>query len=151
MPFNLETFINDILNSTGVNSIVNNPIWVGIIITVIILIIIYFQFADSMDEEQSFWPVWIQTGVWILITTLSILFLHFKNVDNEYTKKGGDKQAQLVVQATTENIPDLNITGGAINPSDSTFISGAFKSGSTAPTLPAGPIVIDPNNPAMIQ
>jgi hypothetical protein len=136
MVFNLETFINSFITSPGIHSIITNPVWTSILITTIIMIIIYFQFADADEDSLSDWPLWIQTSIWILISALTVTYLHFKNVDVERTRKEGESLESKVVDKTTNG----TMTGVPVAGGNQDLFSGAFRS---APQRPA-PLPIDP-------
>jgi hypothetical protein len=139
MPFTLETFVNDILNSTGANSVFNNPIYTAILITLIIMLIIFFMYRDSVDEDEPFWPMLIKTGIYTGLVVLGALFLHFKNLDYEYDQKYQNQAISKIVETSkgvVPAVPEAAVTPvtekkkeGAAEP----VVSGAFT---TTPTFP---------------
>lgn len=145
MPFTLETFINDLLNSTGANSVFNNPIYTAVLVALVIMLIIYFMYRDMVDEDEPFWPVLIRSGIYIMLVTLGALFLHFKNLDHEYEQRYKNQALETVVKASQGMIPPVPegvTTGVTEKPAAKVgqgepVVSGAFATTPTFPTAPA--------------
>lgn len=116
MPFSLGTFFTDVANSTTFNSVVNNPIYSALIITLLILVIIYFMYRDAYDDsEGSFWTTFIRSGIYILLVNLAMVYLHYNNQEREYEKRSQERVVTQLVEGTTK-------TTGAGMPANETVI-----------------------------
>lgn len=107
MSFSLGTFMNDLLKSDKVQSVMNNPIYTAIIIVIVVLIIFYFMFRSLIDEDEPFWPIFIRTGVYSFILVSGFIFLHYKSSEHRVIAKGETKILDQVVKGSMEK----NITG----------------------------------------
>lgn len=105
MSFSFGKFFTDIADSTTYNSIINNPIYSAVVITLIIMIIIYFMYRDAYedDEDNSFWTVFLRSGIYILLANLGIVYLHYNSLDREYEQKHSIKLMDKAVSGTTNN------------------------------------------------
>ena len=112
--FDLDKILNDIIYSKTVSSIVGNPVYVSIIIVTIILIIILFMFkesddSDSEDEDDDkdkrssdFWKKMVKVGVYMLIPVLSIIVIHYKNLEKEMENRYENKATERIVSDTLQ-------------------------------------------------
>ena len=96
--FSLDSFFNDIIYSKTISGIVCNPIYVSVLIVLIVLIIIFFMFnEDDDDDEDNFWKKMIKTGFYILIPTLIVIVLHYKNIEKEMEHNYENKSTENIV------------------------------------------------------
>jgi hypothetical protein len=130
MGFEFDTFLSDITSSKTVNTLFNNPIWSSLLIAIIILIIIYFIFQGTIDEEYSFWTLWFKAAIYITLTTFSVIFLHYKTVSHEFDRNNEDKLLANTVQSTT----GANMT----NPSSPPIVVPPAQSPSTVQIIGQG-------------
>lgn len=108
MPISLETLWDDIVSNSAISSIANNPIWIALLITIIILLIMYTMFVNEVDEDTPFWTLLIRSGVYTMLSCLGLLFLHFKVMDHNYEQKYQSSSTTRLVQATqTSIVPEL--------------------------------------------
>jgi hypothetical protein len=118
MGFGIDSFVNDVLSSNLVKNIFGNPIWSSIIIVAVVLIIIYFVFAepyndmrdetDRDDFDSSFIRLLLRAGVYTTAFVLGLTFMHYQTVVREFERRGENKLLGETVQGAT----GINIVGG---------------------------------------
>lgn len=86
MPFDVGDTVNSIADSVTkapiITSIVRNPIYTALMITLIIVFIIMFIFRDA-DTDDSLLIMCLRSGFWIFLMLLGVLFLHNKALTAE--------------------------------------------------------------------
>lgn len=123
MGLNIDSALHDIANSTALNSIFNNPIYTAIIIVLIMLLIIFIMFRSEFDEnsDYSFWVLLFRSGIYLLLPIITIIFIHYKNIEREFEQKYDNKALSKTIDAAVvgegENTLDVK----------KEMISGAFK------------------------
>jgi hypothetical protein len=67
------------------------------------------MFSSEYDEdsEYSFWALLFRSGIYILLTTITVLFLHYKNLEREFEQKYDNKTLTKTIDATIDK--NLNI------------------------------------------
>ena len=112
MGFALDSFINDIANSTSLNSIFNNPIYTAILIVAIVLLIIFVMFRTEVDEsDYSFWTLLFRSGFYLILPIMMIVFVHYKNVERDYDSRYESKTLNDVVLAGMGKKDPNQVTG----------------------------------------
>lgn len=118
MGIELNKLIDDVTNNEFVRNLFNNPIYVALLIVVLIIVIIYFFFREIVSKDRPFWLNMFRSGIYITLSTVLVLFLHNKSVEQEYEKyyeqRGIDSTVQATTGAYSEIAPEL-ITGGSMN------------------------------------
>lgn len=126
-----ETFLNDIANSTTFKDIFSNPIYTAIVITLIILLVIFIMFRTefSDDSNYSFWTLLIRSGFYILLPVMTIVFMHYKNIEGDFERKYDNKTLTNTVGGSIDlkGIKEIGLL-------DKEIISGAFKNEPTLDT-----------------
>mgnify|MGYP003387378031 CR=1 FL=1 len=121
MGFSVDSFLDDIANNTSLSSAVGNPIYVGLMIVLIMLLIIFVMFkSDYDDSESSFWKTLFRTGFYMAPLVMAALFIHYRNVERAFEQKYEDKTTTGTVTA-------------AVSKSE---VSGAFEPSTTFSILP---------------
>jgi|GEM_PF-6501670 len=102
MPFSFDTFLHDLSNNTSLNSFLNNPIYVAIVIILIMLLMVYVMFRTEMDPESEygFWTLIFRSGLYMLLPIMTIIFLHYKNIEREYEQKYDNKALTKTINAS---------------------------------------------------
>lgn len=81
MPFSVGQSINEagdyFLKSTTIRHILENPIYVALCITIILILIIIVVFRNAETDDPLFIMA-IRTGFWVFIGGLACIFLHDK-------------------------------------------------------------------------
>lgn len=110
MSFDIDKFFRAIYDSTSVRGFFNNPIYVGIVIVLVMMVIVIFMFADYREDNDDFWANLLRTGIYMLLPILALLFLHYKNTEREFEDKYTSKSEAAVVGATTKGQGEMSIT-----------------------------------------
>lgn len=106
MPFYLDKVAKDLTDSTYFD----NPITVSVYIVLILMIIIYFNFPKS-ENNQNFGLTIFRTGIYSFFPTVLILFLHYKHLNDEFENKSESKITNNLVNYTTGK----NLDPGLLN------------------------------------
>jgi hypothetical protein len=89
------------------------------------MIIIYWVFyeplTDSIEEagledEYSFWKLWIRTGIYMLVAVMGLFFLHYKQLSYDFEKQGEEKFLSRTVESTLVTEPKLGMAEPIILP-----------------------------------
>lgn len=129
MPLNLEKAVLDVVNSKSVVNIFNNPIYISLIIVFIVLLTIYLTFRvevnelnDSLEDEKfPFISLLLKSGIYILLGTVAVVFVHNKNIQTEYENFYENNEDRDAINATIgshENTDIKNILSGAFSDGD---------------------------------
>lgn len=125
MSFDLSQFITNISSSKTFNTLFAHPIWSALLILIIILLIMYCVMNESYStavEESgesenfpSFWRLLFRSGVYMSITLLGIIFLHYKIVLRDFEGRCINKQEEKIVESTVtasgQGEPTISPTG----------------------------------------
>lgn len=99
-----EKLISDIVNSKTVQTIFGNPIYSAIIIVSMVLLIIYLTARNEVvlheDSEYSMMGLMFTTGIYCLITVLTLVYLQDKSIRNEFDRRYTKRGDNDVVAAT---------------------------------------------------
>jgi hypothetical protein len=112
--FDLDKIFSDIVYSKTVSDIFGNPVLVSIIIVAIILLIILFMFKkpESDDEEEeeddNFWRKMVKAGIYMLVPVISIIIIHYKNLEKEMESKYENKTTERIINDTLQPIINNN-------------------------------------------
>ncbi len=87
MPLYLDQFLDDVFTNRVVKKVVQNPILTAIIIVLIFVIIAHFMFYDSDDDSTTYAKTLIRFGVYGFVGSLAVIFLHYKNTEDDYQKR----------------------------------------------------------------
>jgi hypothetical protein len=113
----INTIVDKILNAPIIRTAANNPIYYGLVITIIIVLIILFTFRD-VESEESLMILSLRTGFWVMLFMVTALFvqnkvltLSFENShrDGQYTGTfmpiytGGERVSVKYPAATLES------------------------------------------------
>ncbi len=98
MGWSIEKMIMDVSNSTSLNGIFNNPIYTAVLIVFIIAVIIVFMFRPSIDPDEPFWNLLFRYSIYSFLPIISIVFIHYKNLERDFEKKYGNQQLESVVE-----------------------------------------------------
>ena len=99
--FDLDQLVNSIIYSQTSSQIIGNPIYVSIIIVTFLLIMIIFMFKEHDPDE--FWPRMINTSIYSMIFVLSIIIIHYKNLEKEFETRHESGSLNNLIQSTTNN------------------------------------------------
>jgi hypothetical protein len=113
MGFGVEQFVTDITTSQPVRTLFGNPIWSALVVVLVLLLIVYWVFYPpfneaveeaGLEEEISFWKLWIRMGVYMTAATMTMFFLHYRQTSYELESNIEDATlSQTVDKATNEN------------------------------------------------
>jgi hypothetical protein len=87
MPLYLDQLLDDMFTNRVVKKVVQNPILTAIIIVLIFVIIAHFMFYDSDDDSTTYAKTLIRFGVYGFVGSLAVIFLHYKNTEDDYQKR----------------------------------------------------------------
>lgn len=125
MPFSLEKTVTDIINSDIVKTVFTHPIYTALVLVFIIMLTIYLVFQEEVDElednEFPFIGMLFRSGIYILLSTLGIIFIHNKSLQKEY--EGAYENS---VDRDTVNA-GLSKKGGSDEDDIHKILTGAFK------------------------
>jgi hypothetical protein len=110
--FDLDKILNNIIYSKTVSCVVGNPILVSVIIVSIILIIILFMFKkpeyedddDEDDSDETFWKKLVKVGIYMLIPVLTIIVVHYKNLEKEMESKYENQATDRIISETLQTV-----------------------------------------------
>jgi len=112
MVFNLESAVNNMVNSSLVIGAFNNPIYVALIITVTIMLTIYFTLRNEVKLKDSstgsFLCVTFTVGIYVMITTLGIMTVQNKVINSQYDKKYGNHAVEEAAMGGLINESEIN-------------------------------------------
>ena len=99
-----EKLISDIANSKTTQTVFGNPIYSAIIIVSMVLLIIYFTARNEItlqeDSEYSMAGLMFTTGIYCIITVLTLVYLQDKSIRNEYDRRYDQRTLNNVVSGT---------------------------------------------------
>lgn len=104
--FKIGKMINDLSNKIYNDTILTNPINVAIIITLLVMIIIYFITYDEIEpvyEDQTLGKLWVKIGFFAFLSNIIVLFFASNNISNKYKAMYQSKTNQQAVKYT--NLP----------------------------------------------
>lgn len=87
MPLYLDQLLDDMFTNRIVKKVVKNPILTAIIIVLIFVLIAHFMFYDADMDGTTYAKTLIRFGVYGFIGSLGVIFLHYKNSEDDYQKR----------------------------------------------------------------
>lgn len=112
MTFSLDKLWQDIANSTSLNSVFNNPIYTSFLIVFVVIFIIYIIFRTEINEEEySFWTLMFRSCVYLLLPVMTILFIHYKNIERDFDNRIEKKKLTEAVMGSLEKNDIKNVSG----------------------------------------
>jgi hypothetical protein len=118
MPIATGTLLNNILNSQTVNTVFTNPIYVALLIVFIIILIFYFIFRNEVEtvyEDTSFIGLIFKAGLYTLLATTGLVFIHNKKIKGGYEKLYKNTTLSDTVDATLKTEGASGAYEGAID------------------------------------
>lgn len=122
MSFDLGHSINQgadyILRAKPAKTIVGNPLYTALLITVIIVFIILWVFREAESDEKVLLAM--RAGFWICLTLVVVLFLHNRILTNELRETGAVERYSGVFEKTlggeepVKIVPTQSIIQGAM-------------------------------------
>ena len=107
--FKFGKLLNEASEKITTDTILVSPINVSIIITLIMIIIIYFVSYGELEtvyEDQNINKLWLKIGFFTFISNTIILFLSHSNIMNKYKmqyKSQADQHAIRYINSSIEN------------------------------------------------
>jgi hypothetical protein len=99
-----EKLISDIVNSKTVQTVFGNPIYSAIIIVSMVLLIIYITTRNEVvldeDSEYSIMGLMFTTGIYCVITVLSLVYLQHRSITKEFERRYSKRALNDTVAAT---------------------------------------------------
>ncbi len=99
-----EKLISDIVNSKTTQTVFGNPIYSAIIIVSMVLLIIYFTTRNEItlqdESEYSMAGLMFTTGIYCIITVLTLVYLQDKSIRSEYDRRYDQRALNNVVAGT---------------------------------------------------
>lgn len=99
-----EKLISDIVNSKTTQTVFGNPIYSAIIIVSMVLLIIYFTTRNEVtlqeESEYSMAGLMFTTGIYCIITVLTLVYLQDKAIRSEYDRRYDQRALNNVVAGT---------------------------------------------------
>lgn len=110
MTFEIITTINNladyIIKFPGVNTIMTNPIYTALFISIIIVFIIMFIFRNA-ETDESLFKMGLRGGFYIFLMLIGVIFLHNRVLGSE----------QITVRAGSD-VDRVFRDGGIMNSED---------------------------------
>jgi hypothetical protein len=117
MAFKMDEFIHDMFTNSTVKKVVQNPIITAIIIVILFVIIAHFMFHDDELEGWDWAKRLIKFGIYGAAVTIPVVFLHYKNSEDDYNKRVYGRSEQDLMREVEEVVqpvrPDSEPTGAA--------------------------------------
>lgn len=102
MAFKLDEFIHDLFTNSTVKKVVQNPIITAIIIVILFVIIAHFMFHDDELEGWGWAKRLIKFGIYGAAVTIPVVFLHYKNSEDDYNKRVYGRSEQDLMREVEE-------------------------------------------------
>lgn len=116
----MDEFIHDMFTNSTVKKVVQNPIITAIIIVILFVIIAHFMFHDDELEGWDWAKRLIKFGIYGAAVTIPVVFLHYKNSEDDYNKRVYGRSEQDLMREVEEVVqpvrPDSEPTGAAEMP-----------------------------------
>ena len=107
MPFSISEFINNISNfvltSPFTSGIIKNPVYTGIAIGVLVMIMIVIIFRNT-ETEDPLWKITLKVGVYTSIIAISFIFFHNAYLKNEYELVSGGKDLDVMFAGVQDGV-----------------------------------------------
>ena len=101
----IEGAVNNITNRSMLSSILTNPIYTAIFITVCIMAIVLFSYRNCSDSLEnsgtSFKMTALRTTFWVFITSMSVLFIHNRILLSEVNNIVGSNEIDETITDVT--------------------------------------------------
>jgi len=78
----VNNFADKILKAPIVGSLLQNPVYTALLITLIIVILILWMFRDA-DTEDSLLTMSLRVGFWTFLLVTGVMFLHNRVLSSE--------------------------------------------------------------------
>lgn len=87
----INTIADKIIRIPGIETIMGNPMYTALLITVIVLLITMFIFRDATTDESLF-KVCLRGGFYTFIILIGVIFLHNRVLmsENSHVRLGSD-------------------------------------------------------------
>lgn len=112
----MDEFIHDMFTNSTVKKVVQNPIITAIIIVILFVIIAHFMFHDEL-EGWDWAKRLIKFGIYGAAVTIPVVFLHYKNSEDDYNKRVYGRSEQDLMREVEEVVqpvrPESEPTGAA--------------------------------------
>jgi hypothetical protein len=140
MPFQLDEWLHDVFTNSTAKKIVENPLISAIIIVILFVIIAHFMFYDSELQGWSWARRLIKFGIYGLAATLPVVYLHYKNTEDDYNKRVyGRAEMDLLRNIEEVKQPDAQVGGGPLQPQTSRTVGRTSVEPEAEPKLEAEP------------
>ncbi len=101
MPLHIEEIIDSITNKITDNRWIQSPIWTAVIIVILLLMTIWYVIHNEVDtvyEDTSMMHLYAKIGIWSMIVSIVVVFLHNKSVNRYYEEKYKSKEQEKIVE-----------------------------------------------------
>lgn len=102
MSFKFDEWVHDTFTNSTVKKVVQNPIISAIIIVILFVIIAHFMFYDNEIEGRVWGKRLIKFGIYGAAVTLPVVFLHYKNAEDDYNKRVYGRTEQDLMREVEE-------------------------------------------------
>jgi len=113
MAFKMDEFIHDMFTNSTVKKVVQNPIITAIIIVILFVIIAHFMFHDEL-EGWDWAKRLIKFGIYGAAVTIPVVFLHYKNSEDDYNKRVYGRSEQDLMREVEEVVQPVRPESEAI-------------------------------------
>lgn len=104
MGVELEKAVNSFVNSEHVRKVFGNPIIVGAIIALMVLLIMRFVVRDHIelvdDDKKSFMKLAATTGIYVFVASIGAIYLHNRIVAGGFEKQYENHAMRDTVEST---------------------------------------------------
>lgn len=118
MSLNLKELVKP-SRALAQNPILQNPLWISVIITGIILIIIWFVMHNEIEmvyEDTSFLMLLFKAGIWSFVASLFVVFLHNKAIESNIANKYKDTDKERLMSTIVDGTKNKEGSGAALKP-----------------------------------
>lgn len=111
MTFSIGGLIEGFTGSKKVNETLLSPIWMAIIITLILMIILYFILRNHIEE--NLFSTLAQISIYAILTLMGAIFLHDQALRQQFGREHEDKRNRDIVEG---GIPELGNPSSMVRP-----------------------------------
>lgn len=143
MTFSLSGFINGFTNSEKINKVLLSPIWLAVIITLILIIILYFSLRSHVDE--NFISLLAKISVYVFLASTGVMFLHDQSMKQKFEQDITDRRKDEIVES---GLPELSELRNRARPDISPEVSVGAAEQSVPPPIIQQPVYTPPLPPS---
>lgn len=120
MPFNIGETINylvdGVLQTPPARTIARNPIYIGLLTTLVIMLLILFVFRDA-DTDESLMIMSARVGFWVFLFMMGVLVINNRVIMRDKSAARADKAFNGVFSAPPPSELDDDVIVSIPHPS----------------------------------